>query len=108
MTPAQRAAATEVIRALDQFRDARVLHGSGWRDVVSRWKVPAQRQSAFDALLPACEGDEWPMHAAQVRSAVSDALDRDSAPATRATAMEPLTACRGALARAASDVISAA
>lgn len=108
MTPAQRAAATEVIRALDQFRDARVLQGSGWRDVVSRWTVPPGRRAALDALLPACDGDEWPMHAAQVRAAVADALDRDSAPATRATAMEPLTACRGALALAAWEVISAA
>ena len=109
MTPAQRAAATEVIRVLDQFRDARVLHGAGWRDAVSRWRVPPHRQAAFDALLPACgPGDEWPMYAAQVRAAVSDALDRDSAPATRAAAMEPLTACRGALARAAWEVIAAA
>lgn len=108
MTPAQRAACVEIIRVLDQFRDARILHGAGWRDAVSRWTVPPGRRAAFDALLPTCEGDEWPMYAAQVRAAVSDALDRDSAPATRAAAMEPLAACRGALARAAWEVIAAA
>lgn len=108
MTPAQRAACVEIVRVLDQLRDARILHGAGWRDAVSRWTVPPGRRAALDALLPACDGEDWTMHAAQVRAAVSDALDRDASPATRAAAMEPLTACRGALALAAWEVIAAA
>lgn len=75
MTPAQRAACVEIIRVLDQFRDARVLHGAGWRDAVSRWKVPPNRQAAFDALLPACgPGDEWHIYAADVRAILIEAL----------------------------------
>lgn len=75
MTASQRAAATEVIRVLDQFRDARILHGDGWRDAVSRWTVPPHRQAAFDALLPACVGDEWHIYAADVRAAIVEELD---------------------------------
>lgn len=110
MTPAQRAAATEIIRVLDQFRDARILHGSGWRDAVSRWKVPPHRQAAFDALLPACgPGDEWHVYAAEVRAVLVDALDVQPSrhPDVRA-ALLVITPRPSAIPAAAWEVIAAA
>lgn len=107
MTPAQRAACVEVIRVLDQFRDARVLHGSGWRDAVSRWKVPPNRQAAFDALLPACgPGDEWHVYAGDVRAVLIDALDTQR-PDVRA-ALFAVAPGRTAIPAAAWEVIAAA
>ena len=110
MTPAQRAACVEVIRVLDQFRDARVLHGSGWRDAVSRWRVPPIRQAAFDALLPACgPGDEWHAYAADVRAAIVEALDTQppKRPDVRA-ALLAVAPGRTAIPAAAWEVIAAA
>lgn len=110
MTPAQRAAATDVIRILDQFRDARVLHGSGWRDAVSRWRVPPHRQAAFDALLPACgPGDEWHIYAGDVRAALIEALDTQppKRPDVRA-ALLSVAPGRTAIPAAAWEVIAAA
>ncbi len=107
MTPAQRAACVEIIRVLDQFRDARVLHGSGWRDAVSRWKVPPNRQAAFDALLPACgPGDEWHVYAGDVRAALIEALDTQR-PDVRA-ALLAVAPGRTAIPAAAWEVIAAA
>lgn len=109
MTPAQRAAATEVIRVLDQFRDARVLHGSGWRDAVSRWKVPPHRQAAFDALLPACgPGDEWHVYAGDVRAVLIDALDTQPGRPDVRAALANVAPGRTAIPVAAWEVIAAA
>lgn len=109
MTPAQRAACVEIIRVLDQFRDARVLHGSGWRDAVSRWKVPPHRQAAFDALLPACgPGDEWHIYAGHVRAVLIEALDTSPwRPDVRA-ALLGMTPGPSAIPAAAWEVITAA
>lgn len=109
MTPAQRAAATEVIRVLDQFRDARVLHGAGWRDAVSRWKVPPNRQAAFDALLPACgPGDEWHIYAGDVRAALIEALDTPPRRPDVRAALLSVAPGRSAIPTAAWEVIAAA
>lgn len=110
MTPAQRAACVGIIRVLDQLRDARVLHGSEWRDAVSRWTVPAHRQAAFDALLPACgPGDEWHIYAGHVRAVLVEALDTQppKRPDVRA-ALLCVTPRRTAIPAAAWEVIAAA